>query len=117
MTPDQLTIYISGPMTGLPEFNFPEFERVAQMLRAKGLKVVSPHEVAHDDGGTAGSLSKEEYLRGDLIAMLQECNSIVLLKGWENSWGANLEVHVAKQLAFHIFFIDESEGILVLANI
>lgn len=38
----QRIIYIAGPMTGKPEWNFPEFDRVAEELRAQGHIVVNP---------------------------------------------------------------------------
>jgi hypothetical protein len=33
-----LRVYVSGPMSGLPEFNFPAFHAVAAALRAKGFE-------------------------------------------------------------------------------
>ena len=38
-------VYIAGPMTGIPQYNFPEFDRVATLLRAMGYDVVSPAEL------------------------------------------------------------------------
>lgn len=113
MIADDLIYYISGPMTGIDQFNFPEFERVTQLLRSQGKKVVSPHEVIHDDHGVPGSLHRKDYLRGDLLAMLNECNAIVVLKGWDKSWGAKLEIHVAEMLEFEAFILDDNEGILI----
>ena len=113
MIADDLVYYISGPMTGIDDYNFPAFERVTQALRKQGKTVVSPHEVQHDDHGIPGSLHRTEYLRGDLLAMLKECNAIVVLPGWLASWGAKLEIHVAEMLEFKAFIFDESEGILV----
>ena len=37
-------VYISGPMAGVPEHNFPEFQKTADLYRAQGFDVVSPHE-------------------------------------------------------------------------
>jgi hypothetical protein len=34
--------YIAGPMTGLPEFNFPAFHAAAASLRARGFEVENP---------------------------------------------------------------------------
>jgi len=42
--------YLAGPMTGLPQFNFPEFDRVAASLRSDGLNIISPAEL--DDSET-----------------------------------------------------------------
>ena len=35
-------IYLSGPMSGLPELNFPAFHAEAARLRALGFEVVNP---------------------------------------------------------------------------
>ena len=39
-------IYISGPMTGMPEHNFPAFHAAADRLRKAGWSVVNPAVVA-----------------------------------------------------------------------
>ena len=40
-----LTIYISGPISGLPDGNRPAFAEMAVTLRSKGWEVVNPHEL------------------------------------------------------------------------
>lgn len=39
-------IYLCGPMTGLPEYNYPAFHAAAAELRAQGWRVVNPAENA-----------------------------------------------------------------------
>jgi len=36
------TIYIAGPMSGLPEFNYPAFFAAAEQLTAAGYDVLNP---------------------------------------------------------------------------
>lgn len=98
-------VYVSGPMTGYPNHNFPMFENVSAFLRAEGHEVLGAHEIVHADGGEAGSITWEEYLRGDLIGMLQECDSIALLPGWPKSKGAVLELTVAQALGFVVYSV------------
>lgn len=86
------TIYISGPMTGKPDLNFPAFHRAATYLRAKGYEVVNPAEFGEEPG-----MEWHQYLRKD-IAALVECDEIYLLEGWQQSKGASLEVHIAHTL-------------------
>lgn len=84
-------------MRGYPEFNFPEFNRLAAQIRDRGFSVLNPAEYGATEGWT-----QEQYLTRDLIALLQECTAIAVMKGWENSWGAKLEVYVAKQLGYPV---------------
>lgn len=35
-------VYIAGPMTGLPEFNYPTFFAAEEYLRSHGAKVMNP---------------------------------------------------------------------------
>ena len=96
-----MRIYLSGPMSGLPEFNFPAFHAAAARLRARGLQVVNPAEI--NPGGT---LSWEECMRADIKALC-DCTALALLPGWMNSRGAHLELHLAHRLGLRIGTVDE----------
>lgn len=99
-------VYISGPMTGYPQYNAPAFAEAADWATAQGWTAVNPHDVrpAHDgpcpDGERIPTLDGAEshpygcFMRADLAAMLT-CDTIVLLPGWEASPGANAELDVA----------------------
>ncbi|WP_230847713.1 DUF4406 domain-containing protein [Comamonas testosteroni] len=85
-------IYVAGPMTGLPEFNFPAFNSAAHKLRAEGWHVENPAEHGHIEGADWA-----DYLRWD-ISRIATCGAIYLLPGWEGSKGATLEVSIGKAL-------------------
>lgn len=89
-------IYLSGPMTGLPDFNFPAFHATAYELRAQGLEVINPAE--HDE---APDQPWAVYLRKD-IRLLMDCDAIHMLPGWTKSKGAVLEHHIAVQLGLTV---------------
>lgn len=92
-------IYISGPMTGLPDLNFPAFNAAAAQLRAAGWHVVNPAE--HDEApGTAWA----DCLRKD-IRLLMDCTGVALLDGWEHSKGARLERHIALELGMEVHML------------
>ena len=91
-----MRIYISGPMTGIPEFNFPAFNQAATRLRGCGLDVVNPAEINKDT-----TMSWEDCMRADIKALC-DCDTIVMLPGWENSKGAHLEVHIAHRLGIRV---------------
>ncbi|WP_109367495.1 DUF4406 domain-containing protein [Ochrobactrum soli] len=94
------TIYLSGPMTGLPEFNYPAFHRVARELRASGHYVYNPAEFPFDG-------AMEDYPIRDAMAahcafLCQFADTIVLLSGWKASKGAGIELSLAHYLGLHV---------------
>lgn len=102
-------IYLSGPMTGLPDYNYPVFREAAKTLRSYGQVVFDPSEAF--EGRT--DLPKEVYMRKDLEELLK-ADVVALLPGWQNSSGALLEVEVAKQCGIPIRLLEEliaTEGV------
>jgi hypothetical protein len=89
-------------MTGIAEFNYPAFEDACVRLRAEGYDVVSPHEVGAYDGW-------REYMKAD-IALLLTCDAVATLDGHENSKGAKLENHIARELDMKIKPVKEWLG-------
>lgn len=93
-----MRVYLSGPMAGLPEHNFPAFHAHAALLRGQGYEVVNPAEL--DNAGKTW----EGCLRTDLREMCT-CDAIALMPGWEASKGANLELHVAHRLGMKVMHL------------
>ncbi len=93
-----MKIYISGPMTGLPDLNFPAFYAAAAELRAVGLDVVNPAEICPDH-----AMAWADCMRADIVALM-DCDAIVLLDGWVDSKGARLERHIAVQLGMAVHY-------------
>lgn len=94
-----MRLYLSGPITGVPELNKPAFTVAASRLRAGGHTVVNPHEIGSP---SELMLPWADYLRADLIAMLQGVDAVAVLPWWHNSRGARLEVHVARALGWQV---------------
>ena len=94
-------IYLSGKMTGEPEYNHPLFNRKAKELRAMGLEVFNP---AENDGGSTDK-KRSFYLREDIRALL-DCDTVMVLEGWRKSKGALLEVNIARELELQIITED-----------
>lgn len=95
--------YLAGPMTGLPEYNFPEFDRYCEILRKKNFDIISPHEIDHGETPeTRGSLDYHLYIKEGLKALLT-CDAVILMPGWENSHGSRFEVEVARKCGMNIF--------------
>ena len=89
-------VYISGPMTGMPNFNFPAFNAEAARLRELGYDVVNPVDINPDT-----ATPYNECLRNDLKALL-DCDTIAMLDGWMNSNGAHLEMHIAHRVGIRV---------------
>jgi hypothetical protein len=90
-------IYISGPMTGLPDLNRTAFNQAESELEAAGFKVFNPARIKLDDGA-----SWEDYMREALVGLVG-CKAVLLLDGWKESRGARLEMHVAAALRIRPF--------------
>lgn len=100
-----MIVYVAGPMSGLPEFNYPAFRQAQADLEAKGYTVLNPVD-AEKDNTTGEHQTWQWYMRKALV-MVAQADGIALLPGWENSRGASLEHHVATSLELDIRPLDE----------
>lgn len=126
-----MKVYLAGPMTGHPQFNIPEFDRVAAELRARNepgyrIEVVSPAELdepriraislASEDGAIA-TLETHGATWGDFLARDVKLiaddgiDAVVVLPGWETSRGARLETFVAFLSGIGIHSYDSAVGV------
>lgn len=87
-------VYISGPITGIPNNNINEFSRMASLLQGLGHDPVNPHEILKFDD----SLCWADYMRADIVALM-DCDAYVLLDGWGDSRGARIEKRLADDLS------------------
>ena len=97
----KMRAYISGPMTGVKDLNFPAFAVAAELLRSQGHVVVNPAELNPDP-----STPWAECMRADIKALC-DCTDIVMLEGWEKSKGAHLELQIAHRLGLEILFYED----------
>lgn len=103
---DMRWCYISGPMTGLKNFNIEAFDAYAAVLRAEGWHVYSPPEL---DGGDTTKPWKA-YLRRDILLLAETAlDAVFLLPGWEGSRGAVLEKHVADAMQIPTYDVKTRE--------
>lgn len=80
-------LYISGPMSGIAECNYPAFNKAAKELEALGYVVENP-------AATATGSSYREIIKEDVRALML-CDGLAMLEGWWTSNGARLEMHLA----------------------
>lgn len=91
-------VYIAGPMSGYPDFNYPAFHAAARRLDAAGYIPVSPAADADErpvDPPEPDDAAPHWYYLRLAIAKLVNCDAIYLLDGWESSNGARLEKRIA----------------------
>lgn len=98
-------LYLSGPMTGLPNWNHEAFNQAAEYFRSRGKEVFNPAEVFLGDT----TRPRREYMKVEIEALLK-CNEIAMLPGWENSKGAVLEFQIAKELELPVFLLGYSSA-------
>lgn len=96
-------VYISGPMTGLPEFNRPEFMEAEQLIKELGCKPVNPARIRQRHGWAWA-----DYMRSALNMMLK-CDEVVLLPGWRESKGVQVEIDLAQRLGMPVVELAEYE--------
>lgn len=104
-----MRVYLAGPMTGIPQFNFPAFNLYAEQLRNAGYDVVSPAELddpeayraamASPDGapgsGSTNGQTWGDFLARDVKLVCDQVDAIMVMPGWARSRGARLETFVA----------------------
>lgn len=94
---DQDIIYIAGPMTGRPLFNYIQFFGIAGLIEKEyGCRVLNP---ARQPNG----LPYSEYIKRAL-ADVRTATAILLLQGWESSPGARKEFCLAAECGIRIIY-------------
>lgn len=97
-----MIVYIAGPMSGLPEFNYPAFNEVAEVLRRAGLQVENPAE-------NPDQQTWLDYMRLSL-RQISRADAVLMLEGWQRSRGAAIEQRLAEMLGLQVFY--SLEGLL-----
>ena len=92
-----MKLYVSGPITGMPDKNKDAFEIASNWLKTKNIEPLNPFDFEQD------GFTWTEYLKRD-IRLLLDCDGLFLLKGWDCSRGARLEVNIAVSLDMPCYF-------------
>lgn len=88
-------VYLSGPITGMPNLNIDEFQKYEDKFKNLNFEVINPHKL-HTEEETK-SFTWSQFMKQDIKFMV-ECDFVAVLNGWEKSKGANLEVYIARNI-------------------
>lgn len=104
-----MTIYLSGPMTGMEDYNragFAEMEKAVYercgSTPGRGIKVVNPWTLSRElnvrfANAGRGEPRYTDYLKFD-VQWLVDCDAVLTLPGYEQSKGAGVELQIAALL-------------------
>lgn len=87
-------VYVSGPMTGFDDYNYPAFHAAAAALREMGYAVCNPAETDNALATIDPNNRYTTFLRFDAERVL-EADFLVALPQWERSRGAQWEILTA----------------------
>lgn len=94
-----MKIYISGPITGTEDY-MRRFAVAENRLTAEGHSVINPARV---NAQLPETTTHEEYMKMSLC-MMNMCDAVFMLKGWQDSKGANMEFEYARGTGMTIIF-------------
>jgi hypothetical protein len=96
-----MKLYIAGPMSGLPEMNYPAFNDAEKKLTLVQYETENP--------ATNENPNDEDYIEWLRLGIKQLliCEGVAFLPGFGASKGAMLELHIANVLKMPIKSVDE----------
>ncbi|WP_315734200.1 DUF4406 domain-containing protein [Bradyrhizobium sp. SZCCHNR1093] len=117
------TIYLAGPMRGLPNFNKPAFMEAAEALRAKGYRVFNPVEETiriygegvyeNNPAGNEGltAIDPRKVFFNDVAFICLYADAVVYLPGSQHSKGAFAEKAIAAALGIPVLAMSDIDVI------
>lgn len=103
-------IYIAGPMSGIPDNNFPSFNAAEKYLDSMGYNLIgnpakweADRENEFVPAGVDSPLLRN-LLGSDLRWIGEHAGAVFMLNGWENSKGARAEHALAVALGINIYY-------------
>lgn len=108
-----ISLYTSGPVTGIEHDNVTNFRRAQRLLTEAGYEAFIPHEIVEPDDNhkeamllCVHELTAPTIKRG-VVYGSPRYDGLALLPGWEQSEGAKLEKAVAEACGIPVKTVDE----------
>lgn len=119
--------YISGPMTGIDNFNYPAFQAAADYLTECGFDYASPHELSQQGSHAqtcfsatgaegvkctcgVGDVQPWKFYMTKALILQLDCDAWVGLPGWTRSKGAKREFDIAVDLEHDLYLLEPPNG-------
>ena len=94
-----MRVYISGPITKDKNF-YNKFIEAEKQLKEAGCEVVNPARI--------GAMLPKSFTHGEFMdidyVLIQKCDAIYMLKGWNTSSGAKNELNYAREHGLKTLF-------------
>lgn len=106
-------MYLSGPISGMPNNNQEVFDRAEAFWRSQGWAVINPLKLPDPTEDIDDAVEKFQRTHEELswilwvmkgITYMLKADAICLLEGWEESYGSMIEAIVANKLGFNFWF-------------
>lgn len=98
--------FLAGPMSGIPDWNRPEFERFRDAFRGSVSMVTCFDEGVWLDRRTDEDIEAwHRRCLGSCIRALSECDTLYLMPGWEKSLGCRIEFQFATAMNMDIVLL------------
>jgi hypothetical protein len=93
--PIQYSAYLSGPMTNLPDMNWPTFICAEKYIDGEIFNPAKPHgSIIKKPKGT---FTWYDFMTEDVSGLLK-CKDVIVLPGWSKSTGAIIEVKIGENI-------------------
>lgn len=100
-----MRIYISGPISNMPDLNRAAFADAVDRLTVPGQTTFNPHDIAPTaDIGQLTNREVWQYYMRECVKELPNCQCIYMLRGWQKSEGARWEFNLAVALGLTVSF-------------
>lgn len=103
-------VYLSGPMTGLPDYNRQAFNEAEKRLKDMGAYAVF-NPASKNIAPRVTHFTHEAYMCRDLHILTQHeygtpmFGVIAMLPGWSTSKGASLEHQIAMAIGLEVMYL------------
>lgn len=99
-----MKIYISGPMTGIENYNAEAFNAAEKKIKEliPSAEVVNPIKLSKEVESKIPNPTYGDYMCKDLEQLLK-CDMVVCLEGFEKSKGCEIEIYMSKKTGIPVF--------------